>query len=352
MLRDTVVRTFLEEVDLYQHELKKAGIKLELQKKWLPSIMTFKFFNDSEVLFRSCDDPMKFKSLNLDCFALDEPVDIDERVFLMLQGRLRATHLKHRFGVMAGNPAGKANWVYRNFFEGMDPNYYYVHTTTYDNKFLPKDYIKSMRESYDDDYARRYLEGEWGSFEGQVYKDFSMERHVGNYRENKYKYYIAGYDDGFRNPACFLTMGVDSDKNVFIIDEYYETEKTTDQIVAYAEAMNHIYKFQKIYADPSAVHWIETAKHKKLRVEKADNDLDSGIAKCKAFFANDIIHIDKRCQNLVKEVESYQYNFDRLSSNLTEKPIKKNDHAVDAMRYAFTNFNPWHKPRLLIGGKW
>ena len=253
---------------------------------------------------------------------------------------------------MAGNPSGKANWVYRSFFENTDPNYYYVHTTTYDNKYLPEDYIKSMRESYDDDYARRYLEGEWGSFEGQVYKDFSMDKHVGQFRENKYKYYIGGYDDGYRNPACFLTIGIDGDNNVYVVDEFYETEKTTDSIIDYVEAMNKIYKYNAIFADPSAVHWIESAKLKRLRVKPANNDIDSGIAKCKAFFKQDIIHIDKRCQNLIKEVESYQYDFDRLSSNLTEKPIKKNDHAVDALRYAFTEFNPWHRKSLLLGGNW
>ena len=56
--------------------------------------------------------------------------------------------------------------------------------------------------------------------------------------------------------------------------------------------------------------------------------------------------------NLIRELVSYLYDYDRLSSNLTEKPIKKNDHAVDALRYAFTEFNPWHRKRYLIGGHW
>ena len=350
MLRDTVVRTFLEEIDLYQQEFDEAKMNIKIQKKWLPTTMTFKFFNNAEVLFRSCDDPMKFKSLNLDCWAIDEPVDIDEKVFLMLQGRLRGKHVNHRFGVMAGNPAGKTNWVYRYFFENQNPEYYKVHTTTYDNVYLPKDYIESMRSSYDLDYARRYLDGEWGSFKGQVYKDFSVEKHVGDYINNKYKYYIAGYDDGYRNPACFLTVGIDNDNNAYVIDEFYERERTTDSIIEYVVSMNQIYHFHKIFADPSAVHWIESAKQKKLRVENADNDIDAGIAKCKAFFKCNVIHIDKRCRNLIKEIESYEYDFDRLSSNLTEKPFKKDDHAVDAMRYSFSEHNPWHRSGILYGG--
>ena len=171
-LRDTVVRTFLEEMELYQQRLNDADVKLLLCKKWKASTMSYKFFNDAEIVFRSCDDPTKFKSLNLDGAALDEPVDIDESVFLMLQGRLRARHTKHRFIVMAGNPSGKTNWVYQKFFESGDKDYKVVHTTTYDNSFLPDGYITNMENSYDADYARRYLQGEWGSFEGKYIKTF------------------------------------------------------------------------------------------------------------------------------------------------------------------------------------
>lgn len=361
MLRDTVVRTFLEEVDLYQIALNKARSKLpkdkqyildfRITKSWKPSIMSFQFFNGSEVLFRSCDEPSKFKSLNLDGFAIDEPVDIDEQVFLMLQGRLRGHHTKHRIGVLAGNPSGRMNWVYQTFFEKNHKDYYVVHTTTYDNTYLPPDYVKSCEENYDEDYARRYLRGEWGSFEGQVYKDFNFEKHVGNYN-SKYNYYIGGYDDGYRNPACFLTIGVDADKNLYVVDEYYEKGRTSAEIVEDVHEMDKKYNYSKIYADPSALNWIEVARQKKLRVNNANNDIDSGISKVKMFFKNDIIHIDKSCKNLIKEVESYRYEKDKFSKNLTERPIKKDDHACDALRYACTEFNPFKKPTMCVGGRW
>jgi phage terminase large subunit len=87
-----------------------------------------------------------------------------------------------------------------------------------------------------------------------------------------------------------------------------------------------------------------------MRAVAADNDIDSGVAKCKALFAGNFVHIDKSCKNLIKELESYQYDYDRLSSNLTEKPIKKADHSCDALRYGFTDYSPWHQRRLLVGG--
>jgi phage terminase large subunit len=149
-----------------------------------------------------------------------------------------------------------------------------------------------------------------------------------------------------------LTIGIDEDNNTYVVDEYYVSEQTIDAIVEYVDALNEIYKFHRIYADPSAVNWIETARLKRLRVYEANNDIDSGLAKCKAFFKNDIIHIDRSCEHLIREIESYRYERDKFNKNLTERPIKKNDHAVDALRYAFTEFNPWHKKRPLVGGRW
>jgi PBSX family phage terminase large subunit len=340
-MRDTVFRTFMEEAELYQMALDEAGIKLKLIKQFHKTAMIVRFFNGSEVLFRSCDEPSKFKSLNLDGFALDEPVDIDEDVFLMLQGRLRGTHTRHRVGILAGNPGGYSSWVYRKFFEDKNPEYKTVETTTYDNSFLPPDYITDCENSFDDDYANR----------GLVYKDFDRSIHVGNYRDKNFKYYLGGYDDGYRNPACLLTLGVDDDKKLYVVNEYFEKEKTTDIIVSEISEINKAFPMRKIFADPSAQNFIETAKDKRLHVLDANNDIDNGISKLKSFFKNDIVHIDFGCKNLIKELGSYRYEKDKFSKNPTERPIKKHDHACDALRYSVTNYNPFRKSIFCGSGK-
>jgi len=362
MIRDTIVRTFLEEIDAYQESINKAREQLPKEDKklldflitdrYLAHTMTFKFWNGSEVLFRSCDEPSKFKSLNLDGFAIDEPVDIDEDVFLMLQGRLRGHHTTHRCAVLAGNPAGRTNWVYRKFFENKDKRYSYVHTTSYDNTFLPGDYIPMMESSYDEDYKRRYLYGEWGSFEGQVYKDFNMDKHVGDYRNYECNYHIAGYDDGIRNPACLLVIGVDEDKNMYIKEELYESGLVDSEKTELVYGFYRKYGIQRIFIDPSAMSMSQALKNKKIRVINADNDIDTGVSKLKSFFKNDIIHIDKSCKNLIKELESYRYEKDKFGRNKTEMPIKKDDHACDALRYSITNFDPYRISTPCVGMKW
>jgi len=342
MLRDTIIRTFLYEVELYQRAFTKTGVKKKICEKYLSGDKHYKFFNESEVIFRSFDDPTKFKSLNLDGFAIDEPVDIDYEVFKMLQGRLRGTAAPTCKAILAGNPAGKTSWVYQSWFVHPQEGYYHVHTTTYDNLFVIEanpNYIPDMERNYDSDYIKRYLRGEWGSFEGQIYKDFNPETHVGDYKNGTYKYKLAGYDDGFRNPACMLIAGVDSDNNLYIIQESYDTNKTSKELVDTIIYPAHRKQgFKRIYADPSAINIITLMKQSGIPVTSANNDIDAGISKLKGYFRADVIHIDKSCKNLIKELESYRYAKDK-DSNKAEQPIKKDDHACDALRYLVTDFD-------------
>jgi len=351
-LRDTVVRTFLQECELYDEEISKAVSGFKLVKSWKPSILSLTFFNGSEVLFRSCDNPTKFKSLNLDGFALDEPVDIDEQVFLMLQGHLRGKNTKHHIGVLAGNPSGKTNWVYRRFFVDKNKEFFVVHTTTYDNLFLPDGYIRNCEDSFDAEYAKRYLHGEWGDFEGLIYKDFNVSTHVCDVRDKKFEYFLGGYDDGFRNPACLLTIGVTSDSHLSVVNEFYEHGKTSDDIVSEICEINRVYPMRKIFVDPSAQNIIGLMKDKHLSVFEANNDVDNGIAHLKMFFKNNVISVDYGCKNLIKELQSYRYERDFMNKNQSERPLKKDDHACDALRYGTFEFNPFKKPTFCGIGSW
>jgi len=347
MLRDTVIHTFFEELDLYQSALKEKGINIELTQSWNKSETIWHAYNGSEILFRSCEEPSKFKSLNLDGFGLDEPVDIDEGIFLMLQGRLRGTSVKNQIGLLTGNPSGYLSWVYQYFFgEKKRPEYKVIETSTYDNTFLPPQYIKSMEDSYDVDYTRRYLQGKWGDFEGLIYKDFKKEKHVGDFSGKVFKHYIAGYDDGYRNPACLLIGGVDADNKLTIIHEYYRKDRTNDEIAEDIKPLFLKYQFRKIFCDPSGLNAIETFKRKGMRAVDADNTrigANSGMSKVKSLFKQDMIFIDVSCKNVVKELESYRYEKDKATGNYNEEPVKKDDHAVDALRYLVSEYEPFRK---------
>jgi len=61
-----------------------------------------------------------------------------------------------------------------------------------------------------------------------------------------------------------------------------------------------------------------------------------GIDKVTQYFKNNKIYIHKSCENLSRELVNYQWeqpSASRMDLNQPEKPLKKDDHAVDSLRY-------------------
>ena len=75
-LRDTVLVTFMQEVNLLQKKFDDSNAYINLIKDFNKTELKLVFYNDSTVLFRSCDDYSKFKSLSISGFFVDEPADI------------------------------------------------------------------------------------------------------------------------------------------------------------------------------------------------------------------------------------------------------------------------------------
>ena len=45
------------------------------------------------------------------------------------------------------------------------------------------------------------------------------------------------------------------------------------------------------------------------------------------------IYIDESCENLIREMPSYEWKRDR-NGNILDEPVKENDHAIDSLCYA------------------
>lgn len=354
-LRDVVFSVFKQECQVYQKALDKAGVPIQLIKKIVGTAgnMHAEFYNGSIVYFKACDDELKLRGLTLDFFGLDEPIDIDESIFTQLVGRISGNVLKKPFGILTTNPGSENHWIYQRFFESANPNYRTIKTTTYDNRLLPDydNYIKSLQENFDDDWIRRFLDGDWGAFAGQIYKGFNPDIHVGDYakeRKQDIKYYIAGVDFGIRNPTCILTIGITKKKEAIVVDEWYYSGKTSRETTEQLKKLDSHYNYKKIFVDPSAADLKLQLEYSKLPVEDGNNKVEPGIAKVKSMLKKGLLLVDKKCVNLIKEMQSYRYEKDKLSKNLTEKPVKLDDHSCDALRYALFTFKAW-KLKAKIG---
>ena len=68
----------------------------------------------------------------------------------------------------------------------------------------------------------------------------------------------------------------------------------------------------------------------------ANNDVQGGIDKVTEYIKTNRLFITKSCENLRREMVNYQWeqpSASRIDLNQPEKPLKKDDHAVDSLRY-------------------
>ena len=101
-----------------------------------------------------------------------------------------------------------------------------------------------------------------------------------------------------------------------------------------------------VYVDPSAAGYIDDLRRMGYRVKKANNDVLEGIGRVTDVLAHGFT-IDPSCVNTIAEFESYRYPEGGKQDHI-DKPLKENDHALDALRYAIMG-EAAPKPRLVVG---
>jgi len=85
-----------------------------------------------------------------------------------------------------------------------------------------------------------------------------------------------------------------------------------------------------VIVDPSAASFIEVLRRKGWRVQKADNDVLSGIRLTSDALKEGRIVICEGCRDCIRELDEYVWD---LSSGAKDRVKKEHDHAMDDMRY-------------------
>jgi PBSX family phage terminase large subunit len=216
-----------------------------------------------------------------------------------------------------------------------DRDYISYHFTSYDNPHLPKDELdKAKIELTEDRFAQEYL-ADFRKTEGLVYKEFDRTRHLFSDPSliiNPTAYF-AGIDFGFTNPTAILFIKKDYDNRFWVTQEWYKTGKTDEEVAEFVAGC----KFNYIYPDPEAPASIEALRRKKINIReviKGKDSIRNGISRVRELFKQGRLMINASCEDLIWELETYSYPDKVDLKNEYEDPIKENDHAVDALRYA------------------
>lgn len=225
LVRKTTLVSYLE-------HLEALGYKKGEHYTYNKVDKIIKFKNGSEILFSQLDDPEKFKSLNLHWAEIEEASQVGYSTIKQLLGRLRNTYrgknwknFRYRlFGHT--NPQPDKGWIYERFVENKQDNYRLIIAPTTNNIYLPKHYIESMKDAFDEEYYRINVLGEFGNYNsGLVVKGFTDEN-IKNlkYNENLPLHLTCDFNV---DPMMWLVAHKDKE-NVYFFDEIVIENATTE----------------------------------------------------------------------------------------------------------------------------
>ena len=271
----------------------------------------------------------------------DEVTLWPESFFKMLMSRLSVTGAQAFFSC---NPESPYHWLKKGWIDRQaDLSLSYHHFKLEDNATLDLEYIENLKKEYTGLWYKRYIEGLWVLAEGVIYDMFNEKQHCMDIYAGDWPTIIS-IDYGIANPTVFLKIGV-PDNRAFVISEYYydyaktNKQKTDSELADDFDIFCRGFNPFAVYIDPSALSFITELKRRGYNVKSADNDVINGIAFCSKKFNKNELFISRQCKNLIQELGTYSWD-EKAQMKGDDKPLKKNDHACDAMRYGiYSHFN-------------
>ncbi len=303
------------------------------------------FGGTSVIGFKSCDQGReKFQGSSLDFVWFDEepPREIYEECVMRLLDREGEI-----FGTMT--PLKGLTFLYDEIYLNpkRDPEIWYEFMEWADNPFLSEREIAHLQNTMDETtlQARRY--GRFCTRAGLVYPEFDESVHVippfplpPEWQD------VISIDPGLKNPLSAHWYAVDYDGNVYVAAEHYAAGEDVD---FHARALFDISEKLgwkrdgagrlRALIDPAAgQRTLASAKSvSELFYERGilvdtnvNKDVFSGIMQVKSYLnpKNDLpdLYIFESCVNMIREFKSYFWGSG-------ESPVKRDDHAMDELRY-------------------
>lgn len=274
----------------------------------------------------------------------DEVALMPESFVNQATGRLSVDGSKMWFNC---NPDGPYHWFKTNWIDKQtEKNLVYLHFTMDDNLSLSERIKARYRSMYSGVFYQRYILGLWTVAEGIIYDMFDQAKHCYDAMVD----FIFGQtyisiDYGTQNATVFLLWQKGKDGIWYCAKEYYysgrdkakqKTDKEfADELVEFTKDI----RIKEVIVDPSAASFIAELEERKFRIRKAKNDVLDGIRLVGTMLNEEKIKIHVDCVNTLKEFSSYTWD-KKAADRGEDKPVKTNDHAMDALRYfVFTILN-------------
>jgi len=245
--------------------------------------------------------------------------------------------------VFISTPRGRNNWFadfYHRGFSDEFKDWCAIRATYHENpRVSDEDIAEAKKAMSSAEFAQEYL-ADFNTYEGQIW-NFDFETCVQDLEQldTSKMDVFAGLDVGYKDPTALCVIGYDWDEQKFyLLDEYLDAEKTTEQHAAEIRKRIVKYDIDWIYIDSAAQQTrYDFAQNYDISTINAKKSVLDGIGHVAGIIDNDLLMVDQRCRHTLEAVDQYQWD---NNPNLMKERPKHNmaSHMADAIRYALYTF--------------
>ena len=261
------------------------------------------------------------------------------------QALSRAISFEHPKYWFNCNPESPNHYFYKEWIENPKEGTTHLHFLLEDNPILTPQMIERTKAMYSGVFYDRYIRGLWVIAEGIIYPMFGHDTIVQTI-DRRYTRYVISMDYGIQNPTAMLLWGF-CNGVWYQVDEFYHSGRETSQQKTDQDYYDDLERLAGdryidwLIIDPSATSFIALVKQKRrFKIRQAKNDVIDGIQKTASAIQQGKIKVNDCCKRTIKEYGLYSW--DQKADE--DRPIKDNDHAMDATRY-FVNTMQIMKPK-------
>lgn len=276
------------------------------------------------IAFLSIDNPDRIMSSEWNYIHMEEAIESKYDDYMRLQTRLSSPTESINQMLVSFNPVSALHWLKTKLVD-VDEDLLEIVSSYKDNPFISEEYVKRKLlplKKLDKNAWMIFGEGKWGSLENIIYKNYDTVKII----SPKDGEIVYGLDFGF-NVASSLVKVKEVDNEFYIAEKIYLTGLTNSDLIIKIKMMG--VQQHLIYCDSAEPQRIEEMRRAGLNARSSNKSVKDGLDFCK----RSMLHITKSSVNLLKEIGSYSYRKDG-NDNVIDEPVKFNDHALDAMRYA------------------
>lgn len=237
------------------------------------------------------------------------------------------------------NPESPYHFIKTDYIDkSLEKRILHLHFTLNDNLALPDSVKERYERLFTGLWYKRMILGLWVLAEGAIYDMFDEDIHKVPAINREYTEYYVSCDYGTQNPTVFGLWGKFENRWYKVKEYHYDgrataVQKTDEEYYSDLNEFIGDIPIKAIIVDPSAASFIATIKkHSNFRVIRAKNEVLDGIRNVATALNRQMILYNDCCIQTFREFSSYVWS-DKAIQRGEDKPVKQNDHHMDADRY-------------------